>query len=166
MAPGFSAYGQQIAKDHTKMTTLKLDFYLRFYTHPGQSILLSGNLPELGNGEIASAIPLEYVNGEFWHRSVVLGDIPSSPVQYHYILKNIDGTLTEEWGDDKFIETPAATVEELQVIDSWNYAGEFENVFYTSPFRQVLLPRHKGKKQKKKTGTTHVFRVKAPLLAA
>jgi 4-alpha-glucanotransferase len=149
------------------MSTLKLDFYLRFYTHPGQSILLSGNLPELGSGEITSAIPLEYVNGEFWHRSLVLEQTPAAPVHYHYILKNSDGTLTEEWGDDKFVEAPDNGIEELQVIDTWNYAGEFENVFYTSPFRRVLLPRHKaGKKQKNKTAATHVFRVKAPLLEA
>jgi 4-alpha-glucanotransferase len=147
------------------MTTLKLEFYLRFYTHPGQSILLSGNLSELGNGDIAAAIPLEYVNGEFWHRSLVLAEVPPGPIHYHYVLKNPDGTLTEEWGDDKFIEPGVTGVEELQVIDTWNHAGEFENVFYTSPFRQVLLPRHKtAKKHKRKVGTTHIFRVKAPLL--
>ncbi len=60
---------------------------------------------------------------------------------------------------------PAEGIEELQVIDAWNYAGEYENVFFTSPFRDVLLPRHKaGKKQKVKGPVTHIFRVKAPLL--
>jgi 4-alpha-glucanotransferase len=144
---------------------MKLDFYLRFYTHPGQSILLSGNLPELGNGEIARAIPLDFVNGEFWHRSIQLEEAFSGPVRYHYILKGSDGSLSEEWGDDKFIEKPAAGVEELQVIDTWNYAGEYENVFFTAPFQTVLLPRHKtAKKHKPKAGTTHIFRIKAPLL--
>src|SRR6185312_6356027 len=146
------------------MTTLKLDFYLRFYTHPGQSILILGNLPELGSGEIAAAIPLEYVNGEFWHRSLLLDKIPSEPIHYHYILKNPDGTLTEEWGDDKFISAPAAGVEELQVIDTWNHAGEYENVFFAAPFQRVLLPRHKAGKKQKQKGATHIFRVKAPLL--
>ena len=144
--------------------TLKLDFYLRFYTHPGQSIFLTGNLPELGNGEIAAAIPLDYVNGEFWHRSVLLETIPSGTIHYHYILRNSDNTLTEEGRGDKFITSPAAGIEELQVIDTWNYAGEYENVFFTSSFQQVLLPRHKTGKKHKQKGATHIFRVKAPLL--
>ena len=44
---------------------MKLDFYLRFYTHPGQSILLTGNVAELGNGDVTAALPMDYVNVEF-----------------------------------------------------------------------------------------------------
>lgn len=146
---------------------MKIDFYLRYYTHPGQSIFLTGNLAQLGNDDITAAIPLDYVNGEFWHASIQLDLRPDGPVHYHYILKNEDGTLTEEWGDDKVIDPPAAGFEEAQVIDTWNYTGEFENVFYSDPFREVLLPGHKAaKKSRAKTEPTHVFRVKAPLLAA
>jgi 4-alpha-glucanotransferase len=143
---------------------MKLDFYLRFYTHPGESILLTGALPELGNGDVAAALPMEFVNGEFWHLPLTLPTLPTEPVHYHYILKGVDGTLTEEWGNDKFIEAPGSGAEELSVIDTWNFAGEFENVFSTAPFRNVLLPHHKGKKQKLKGTATHIFRVKAPLL--
>jgi 4-alpha-glucanotransferase len=145
--------------------TLKLDFYLRFYTHPGQAILLVGNIPELGNGELQAAIPLDYVNGEFWHASVVLPETPSVTIHYHYILRNTDGTLTEE-GNGKFIDTEAISAAEVQAIDTWNFAGEFENVFSTSPFRDVLLPAHKAvRKARTKGVVTCVFRVSAPLLA-
>src|ERR1700727_501474 len=113
---------------------VKLDFYLRFYTHPGQSIFVTGNLAELGDGNVSTAIPLNYVNGEFWHCSLVLSGPLTAPVHYHYILKGADGHLTEEWGDDKFIEAPGEGIEELHLIDTWNYSGEFENVFFTQPF--------------------------------
>jgi len=144
---------------------IKLDFYLRFYTRPGQSLLLTGNVAELGDGDAAAALPMDYVNGEFWHLSLTVASMPPEPIVYHYILRGADGILTEEWGDDKTIEAPAQGVEEVSVIDTWNFAGEFENVFSTAPFRNVLLPDHKaGKKQKLKGAVTHVFRVKAPLL--
>ncbi|HLZ87133.1 MAG TPA: 4-alpha-glucanotransferase, partial [Puia sp.] len=144
---------------------LKLDFYLRFYTRPGQSILLVGDIPELGGGQLCAAIPLEYVNGEFWHASVALTTEPSSPIYYHYVLRNPDGTLTEEFGDDKFIDPDKMEAPEVQVIDTWNFAGEFENVFFTSPFRNVLLPAHKAVRKARVKGTvTCIFRVKAPLL--
>lgn len=146
---------------------MKIDFYLRFYTHPGQSILLTGNLPQLGNDDITLAIPLDYVNGEFWHASFILPSPLAAPFHYHYVLKNEDGTLTEEWGNDKVIGVPPAGIEEVQVIDTWNYAGEFENVFYSDPFQEVLLPKHKpAKKSRGKDELTHLFRVKAPLLTA
>jgi 4-alpha-glucanotransferase len=145
--------------------TLKLDFYLRFYTHPGESILLVGNLPELGSGQPDAAIPLDYVNGDFWHGSILLAARPADPIHYHYVLRNADGTLTEEWGDDKFIDTQAVTAAEIQVIDAWNFTGEFENIFFTSPFRDVLLPGHKAvRKARSKETPTCIFRVKAPLL--
>ncbi|GGA83879.1 4-alpha-glucanotransferase [Puia dinghuensis] len=146
---------------------MKLDFYLRFHTNPGQSILLVGNIAELGNGQLAAAMPLDYVNGEFWHGSVLLTEAPADTIYYHYVLHNPDGTLTEEWGDDKYIDAHAVTEAEIHVIDTWNFTGEYENVFFTSPFRDVLLPRHKaGKKKKAIEQVTHLFRVKAPLLAA
>jgi len=144
---------------------LKLDFYLRFYTHPGESILVTGNIPELGKGQLTAAMPLTYVNGDFWHGSIVLSEAPLDPIRYHYILKNTDGTLTEEGGDEKFIDPQSITTGEIQVIDTWNFAGEFENVFDTSPFRNVLLPPHKAVRKARTNGTiTAIFRVKAPLL--
>jgi 4-alpha-glucanotransferase len=144
----------------------KLDFYLRFYTHPGQSIWLTGGLPGLGNGDAGEALAMEYVNGEFWHISLPLAEALTETLHYHYILKLADGTITEE-GENKFVDPPPAGIEEIQVIDTWNYTGEYENVFSSSPFRNVLLPHHKaGKKARSKTLSTHIFRVKAPLLAA
>ncbi len=146
---------------------MKIDFYLRFYTQPGQSIWLSGNWPILGSSDPDRAFPLQYVNGEFWHGSLALEEFPADPLWYHYILKGGEGTPTEEGGNDKSIEPPAAGTQEIQVIDAWNYAGEYENIFYTSPFQEVLLPRHKaGKKGRRKAAFTHLFRVKAPLLQA
>jgi 4-alpha-glucanotransferase len=145
---------------------MKIDFYLRFYTQPGQSIWLSGNWTILGEDDPGRIYPLEYVNGEFWHASISLDEFPADPLNYHYILKGADDTLTDEGGNDRFINAPDPGTEEIQVIDAWNYAGEFENVFYTSPFQEVLLPQHKpAKKSRTKTVPfTHLFRLKAPLL--
>jgi 4-alpha-glucanotransferase len=146
--------------------TLKLDFYLRFYTQPGQSLLLTGDLPQLGNDRPGEALPMEYVNGEFWHVNLLLRETPPLPLHYHYILRTSDGVLTEE-GENKCIDVIPPEIEEIQLIDTWNFAGEFENVFSTTPFSHVLLPHHKpGKKSKLKAATTHIFRVKAPLLKA
>src|SRR6185312_16046104 len=144
---------------------MKIDFYLRYYTQPGQSISLSGNWTILGEDDPHNSFPLSYVNGDFWHASLELDNFPPEPLVYHYILHGPDGMLTDEGGNDRTLEAPRKGTREVQLIDTWNYAGEFENVFFTSPFREVLLPRHKtGKKGRSKAAHSHVFRVKAPLL--
>jgi 4-alpha-glucanotransferase len=145
---------------------MKLQFYLRFQTRYGQSIWLSGDADELGNDDLASAIPMEYLNEEFWSCSL---DIKKKELQktisYRYILKNEDGELLAEWGNDRVIEFPGKSVHEIQLVDTWNHAGEYENAFYADAFKNVLLkPNYsKGKLVADKT-YTHEFCVKAPLV--
>ncbi len=146
------------------MTTIH--FYLRYRTTYGQTFFVSGNIPELGNGDPAQAKPIHYLNDELWHQSF---DIPNDTpaFSYKYILRNSDGTESIEWPTDRVIDIKKLKSPEIQVLDYWNYAGEFENAFYTQPFRNTLM-QYAGEKVKAGSarGFNHVFRVKAPLLAA
>jgi len=142
---------------------VKIEFYVRYYTRVGQSLSIVGNSEVLGGDDPAKAWPLQYLNGEFWHGVLLQEDI-QAPIHYHYILKNEDGSITEEWGDDRIVEVPAAGIEEIQTIDTWNYAGEFENAFLTAPFKEVLLPHAIKKISKTRGAVSHIFKVKAPLL--
>jgi 4-alpha-glucanotransferase len=149
---------------------MKLHFYLRFNTKPGQALFVSGNLPELGlenTQKPALPVALRYMNADFWQLSVELLNKPHVPIRYHYLLQTEDGTWTSEWGSDREIPDFKKSANEIQTIDTWNYAGEYENAFYTAAFQKILLPSHN-----KKTGAktpkqfTHIFKVKAPLLTA
>ncbi len=147
------------------MMNVKIEFYLRFFTQPGQSVSIAGNIAALGNDDPENTFPLQYMDGEFWHGTLQLEEPLTAPLRYHYLLKLKDGTSTEEWGDDRILEPPAAGIEEIQIIDTWNYAGEYENVFFTAPFRQTLLAYPNTRKASKTKGpVTHIFKVKAPLL--
>lgn len=145
---------------------MKIHFYLRFHTRFGQSLSVSGNIAELGNADPSLALPMTYLNDEFWHVAITVKKKElRGPVTYKYILKNENGELIAEWGLDKLIELPHKETSEVVLTDTWNHAGEFENVFFTNPFRQVLLKqRNTAAKGTRDKGFTHVFRVKAPLL--
>jgi 4-alpha-glucanotransferase len=147
------------------MALLKIEFYLRFYTHPGQSLYISGNMAALGGEDPSKVLSMQYLNGEFWHAQLELEQWPEEPIRYGYILQTEDGRRWEEWGNDRVLEKPQKEIDELHLVDTWNWTGEYENVFYTAPFRDILL-RRKGKlkKERSKGAVTHVFRVKAPLL--
>ncbi len=143
---------------------ITIHFYLRFSSTYGQTFYVSGNIPELGNGDPKQARPIHYLNNELWHDAI---DIPADTpaFTYKYILRNADGTENIEWPTDRQIDISRFKGNELQVVDYWNYAGEFENAFYTQPFQQTLFSFAGDKVKARSTrGVNHVFRIKAPLL--
>jgi 4-alpha-glucanotransferase len=145
---------------------MKLQFYVRFHTRFGQSLWITGNIEELGNNDPAQALPLDYLNEEFWHTTV---DIKKKEllkdIRYKYVLKNEAGELLYEWGNDRILDITKKDLQEIQLVDTWNHAGEYENAFFSAPFDKVLL---KGGGSKTKATSdkdfTHIFKVKAPLL--
>jgi 4-alpha-glucanotransferase len=145
---------------------MKLQFYLRFHTRYGQSLWLTGNAEELGNNDIAKAVPLVYLNDEFWTVSIdVKRKNFEKSFRYKYLLKNEDGELLNEWGYDRTAGGIGKEISEIHFTDTWNHAGEYENAFFTAPFEKVLLRRGETKiKPAFDKHATHVFRVKAPLL--
>lgn len=146
----------------------KICFFIRYHTTPGQSLYLLGNHPILGNNQLSAAIPMEYVNSETWKWEWTVPDsffLYNEEITYNYILKNEDGSFSYDWGNDKKIVFSQYFKEEVIIIDAWNFAGFYENAFYTEPFTKVLLPLHKGnKKVTISPKTTHTFFIKAPLL--
>ena len=144
---------------------MKLQFYLRFRTRVGQSLWICGDREELGNDDPSKALPMTYLNEEYWSVTLeVKKKSLADPLTYKYYLQSEEGEQTAEWGKDRTVELFRKELEEIQLIDTWNHAGEYENVFYTLPFKNVLF-KHKAAGSSKHNGhPTHYFRVKAPLL--
>ncbi|MES1221302.1 MAG: carbohydrate-binding module family 20 domain-containing protein, partial [Bacteroidota bacterium] len=152
---------------------MKLQFYLRFRTQFGQSLWISGDTEELGMDDPVRAKSMDYLNEEFWHTSFEIKkkDLQKN-IRYKYLLKDKEGELIFEWGNDRIISSKSLfgdahhnDLNEVQFIDTWNHAGEYENAFFTAPFKNVLLKTNKPKfKSKPDKNFTHTFKVKAPIL--
>ena len=145
---------------------MKLQFYLRYHTKYGQTLWITGNNDYLGNNDPDKAVQLEYLNEDFWTCTIEIKkkDIDKN-ISYKYILKNEDGELSFEWGNDREVEISKKEHHEIQLVDTWNHPGEYENVFYSNAFNKVLLKHHLTKnKIVSDENHTHIFKVKAPLL--
>lgn len=144
---------------------MKILFYLKFHTSFGQSLWISGNVYELGNDIASEALPMDYLNEESWQAALEFEKKDIENIRYKYLLKDKDGRIIEEWGDDRVIQVNPRDAKEMVLIDTWNHAGEFQNAFYTTPFAETLLktPAQRARK-KAATAITHIFRVKYPLL--
>ncbi len=157
----------KVTKATNKAHDLSITFRLRFSTNYGQTIFVTANHPLFGNGNIEQAVAMEFLSDEFWQLKVYLSDhtLIKEDIVYNYFVKNADGTISFDWGRDKVIN-PAKYLGELLIIDGWNYAGYYENAFYSEPFQNVLLKTNVVEPIKENSKTvTHTFKVKAPLLA-
>jgi 4-alpha-glucanotransferase len=159
-----------LKKTLDKITILKkVSFHLKYQTSYGQVIYVYGDHPLLGNNDVAHAIPLTFLNQSYWSLNLDFSDYQLfDKITYHYFILNPDGTKIFDWGNDKVFNPNKVNTSTLVLMDSWNYTGYIENVFYTEPFTKVLLKPIA--KQKPSNGilknTTHIFRVKAPLIQA
>lgn len=148
-----------------KMVTVNLR--LKFFTHYGQSIFITGNHPILGNGNIANALPMQYFNQDYWTAKIDFSgkDIPNQIITYNYVLKNLDGSFQYDCGEDKQFNPAEIKGNNILITDGWNFTGYAENAFYTEPFKQVLLAaNYTPVKVSKPKLTTHIFKTKTPLL--
>ena len=146
---------------------MRITFRLRFHTRYGQGLWLTGNHELFGNDKLEQAIPLEYLNEEFWGVTMVIpkAAVPEETISYSYLLREADGMVIEDWGRNRKINFARFGTEELLLIDSWNSPGFRENAFYTEPFRKVLLrANHTEVRLPSPPRVTHLFKVKAPLL--
>ena len=148
------------------LSYMKLQFFLRFRTEYGQSLWLTGNTKSMGNNLPAKALAMTYLNEEFW---ILTLDIKRSEVKknifYKYFVKNEDGSIFQDWENNRCIDASFDSFNEIFLTDTWNDAGAFENTFYTAPFSDTLLKVNftKGKAKLAKN-LTHIFNIKAPLL--
>ena len=146
---------------------MKLIFRLRFHTQIGQTLFITGNHKILGGGRPERAIPLQYLDTEFWQLILQLPDdaVPDALITYNYILRNADGSSVQDWGGDRVIHPPSFRQSEVLIIDSWNHAGTVENAFYTEPFQKILFKANRTESNVlAPAAATHTFKAKAPLL--
>jgi 4-alpha-glucanotransferase len=142
---------------------MKIHFYLRYTTTFGDSISLTTSE--------GLAVPLTYVNQEFWH-GVLTPAKPIESLQYSYQVNSANGGVRREWNADRIVALDAAA-STIQIIDAWDAAGDAENAFFTQPFQEIFFKntataaktsKKAAKSKEKSAKVTHVFKAKAPLL--
>ena len=145
-----------------------IHFYLRFHTRFGQNIFVTGNIEAIGNGDPVEAFALSYLDKESWYGTIQVKDT-KEPVKlrYRYLLREEGSVDVLDAENDRIIDISVSSANEVTVIDTWNAEGDFENIFYTKPFRDVLLSRERTiPALKEPRSCTHQFKVKAPLVNA
>ncbi len=143
---------------------MTINFSLKFHTHFGQALFISGNNDFLGNNEIKNAVELVYIDSETWGISIELPQGFDDIILYKYLLSDIDGSIIFDGEENRSVDLSVGKVKSVSVFDTWNADSNVGNVFFTRPFSEVLLPPFSKVKSSLPQNYTHEFRVKAPLL--
>ena len=121
---------------------MKIHFYLRFSTKPGQDLYICGNIPELGylNKLNTEPVLMKYKSADFWEIIIELPGLPVDPIQYYYQLKMEDGSMVQH--------TLAETISGIDPEELNEWFDSLEDILHRyGPERLVhflrpALPRH------------------------
>jgi 4-alpha-glucanotransferase len=144
---------------------MKLEFYLKFRTRFGQSLTICGNIPALGEKNPGRALPMQFLNEEYWYASIEIDESITDSIHYRYIYTNELGEEKREAEKERYVELKK-TKGDLILIDTWNDGSFYENAFSTAPFREVFFRGHKFMRLKKNPASSIQFKVKAPLVTS
>jgi 4-alpha-glucanotransferase len=141
---------------------MKIHFFLRYTTTFGQSLQLQYDL----NGQ-RQHLPMTYLNQEFWMATLEVPDKSAGTLQYSYIQHDSrQNTSRQDWESNRQLDLNAMQVPDIQVVDTWNWAGDVQNAFNTQPFRTQPVAAPAAKTKAKAADWSVEFRIKVPLLPA
>ena len=140
---------------------MRLIFNIDYHTNEGECVCISGNIPELGNGDTSKAVMLRPMgNGK---NAIEVTISPAiSAISYRYLIMRRDGTRREEWGSSRTISLDSRMLE-ATIFDIWQDQPHDKH-FYTKAFTKCIFGRRFAETPKTiKADTIHV-RVSAPTL--
>ena len=140
---------------------MKISFNINYRTNWGESVYITGNIPELGNGNELNALQLSLDGTDKWHDTIEIDDT-TPDFKYSYIIKHENGYTRKEWGTGhNFRRGKSAKV--YEIYDSWQ-DQPFDRPYYSSAFTDCICNR--GIKEKPltiKSGIINV-RISAPMV--
>ncbi|MDB5193004.1 MAG: 4-alpha-glucanotransferase [Segetibacter sp.] len=137
--------------------TKKVTFKLRFHTKYGQALFITGNHEVLGNNDPKKALPLQYINHEFWMAEVNFPNVAASgKINYSYLLQQENGAFAEEDGGEKELDLSGIKQAEITIVDNWNIAGSYQHEEDAADDNETDV------KVKEPKTFTHKFLIKGP----
>lgn len=141
---------------------MKLTFNIDYRTNWGESLFLTGPLPQLGKGDYADAVKLQLIGQSTWQAVV---EIPDDAPQftYRYFVRHENGFVKNEWGDGHlFIKGRSSKT--YEIFDRWQ-DQPWDKPFYSTVFTDCVNRReNRDKPLNVKNGVVNIS-IDAPMVA-
>ena len=119
-----------------KIQKMIIHFSINFRTVWGQNLYVTGSLPELGGGDPARAVPMNYSPDNYWKCDIKISALEERVLSYKYFVKSEDGSSFYEAGSERVLGLNSAS-RELFLNDEWQGNSEAAP-FLTAPFSEIF----------------------------
>ncbi len=140
---------------------MKVTFKINYNTNWGESLYISGSVPELGNNQYSKAVPMKYEEGGNWTATVEFNECKTFSYRYYVLAE--DKRYWTEWGKNRY----AVIIKDAPHIyhDQWRTNG-VDKTYYSSAFTEGLIV-HKPENEMPKplrSKSTLAFTISAPYI--
>ncbi len=118
---------------------MKVSFKIDYQTVWGQSLYISGSADEFGGWDPLRSLPLTNNASGEWE---LVSDFPSGrKLEYKYLVKDQEGVLIWEDGENRLLDTTESELGEVRCRDFWRSRRESDTALSSSAFTKVLMQR-------------------------
>lgn len=114
-----------------------LHLSINFRTRWGQNLYVSGSLPELGGGDPAKAVAMNYSPDDYWKTDIKISSLEERVLTYRYFVRSENGGTFYEAGAERSIGLNSAS-RELFLNDEWQGNSD-DAPFLTAPFSEIFF---------------------------
>ena len=144
---------------------MKIQFNIHYDTLPGQDIYVCGSVPEIGGWHTHKASILTYLPGGNWSAEVQMDD-SQNVIEYKYLIKDQNGNVSWEWGNNRKIYPSDYQSSIIIAQDSWRAPSNEEKVMFTAAFSKVIMkPNGISKPGKIKKSRILQFKIQLPRIS-
>ncbi len=115
-------------------------FQIEYKTHIGQTMVIVGSIPELGNGNQGTAQFMSLTNQDtgLWEYEVKLDT--AADFTYRYFVKDDNfNILLEEWGAERTFKADGRPHQKIILDDRWRSMSDAEYTLHSSAFLNAIF---------------------------
>lgn len=140
---------------------MNLTFNIDYRTNWGESVYITGNIPELGNGDPAKALKLDLYGSQTWKKQISVSD-STRGFSYSYIVRHEDGHERHEWGPEHRFYT-GKDLHDCDIYDRWSDLP-WNKPFYSVVFSDCVYKRVNRAVAPEPAPGSLVISVEAPMI--
>ncbi len=142
---------------------MNISFNIDYRTNWGESVYVTGNIPELGNGDLTKAVKMTLSGNQSWSVDIEVAD-GTRDFEYSYVVRHENGFTKREWGHaHNFIRARASKF--YEIFDRWQ-DQPWDKPYYSTAFTECICHRvARDKRLQPKNGVLSI-EVAAPMVGS
>lgn len=142
---------------------MNLLFNIDYRTNWGESVYMTGDIPELGNGDLSKAVKLDIYGSQTWKTRISVADSTASFTYSYFVRRDNGDIVRREWGKGHRFNG-AKNLRDCEIFDRWSDLP-WNKPFYSVVFSDCVCKRVNKAVAPVAAPGELMFNVAAPMIA-